>query len=100
MSALENSVGGGKNTSTSDSEGPPDIPGFKPYGGTFAPGMWVKLSYKQRGEVKAIRAEKKKASEKKRKISAASKEKEKDTESSDDASNQFGRNAHKKGKKD
>ena len=103
VSATEKTGGGGrKTTSTSDSEGPPDLPGFKPHGGTLAPGMWVKLSYKQRNEVKAIRADKKKAVEKKRKISAAAKEKEKekDTESSDDAGSQFGRNAHKKGKKD
>ena len=45
---------------------------------------------------------KKKAAEKKRKISAVSKEKEdKDADTtSDDTGSQFGRNAHKKGKKD
>ena len=101
MSALDKSGGGGRNKTNVGSEGPPDLKDFKPYGGTLAPGIWVTLSYKQRGEVKAIRAEaKKKDAEKKRKISVASKEEDKESDStSDDAGSQFGRNAHKKARK-
>ena len=90
--------GGGKSPG---SESPSNLQGFKPHGGTIPPGTWAQLSYEQRDAVRAIRAElKKKSDAKKRKVASATKDAEKDQKTtSDDAGTEFGRNAHKKGKK-